>query len=252
MRGQAWSLAAATTGGQMVLGRWGGYRRLLAGGLLLLLALALVPVLERGASTPAPAPSEREILDRVATGPVGFVENVGQAHSSATHVAQGPGYAFTFGREGVRVALGDSLSLGLAFVGANRAAEAELAGHAAGRADYLVGARSRWRTGLATYPALVYRELWPGVDMAFTGSGGRLKYEFRLAPGADPGRIRLAYQGAQSLSLSSAGALNIQTGGGVLRDAAPVSYRDRPRPRVLHLPRRRRRRFGLPHRREGR
>jgi hypothetical protein len=223
MRGQAWSLAAATTGGEVVLGRWGGYRRLLGAGFLLL-ALALVPVFERGASAPTPVPGEREILDRLAAAPVGFVENVGQAHRSATHVAQGPGYAFTFGREGVRVALGDSLSLGLAFVGANRAVEAELAGRPTGGADYLVGERSRWRTGLATYPELVYRELWPGVDMAFTGSGGRLKYEFRLAPGADPSSIRLAYQGTQSLSVGSAGALQVHTGQGVLKDKAPVSY----------------------------
>ena len=239
MRGQAWSLAAATSSGELVLERPSGYRRLLAGGLLLL-ALALVPVLalagggvERAAAPPA-APSEREILDRLAAAPMGFVENVGQAHRSATHLAQGPGYAFAFGPEGVRVALvkqaragaaaAASLSVGLEFVGANPAAEAELLGGPSGGADYLVGERSRWRTGVATHPELVYRELWPGVDMVFSGSRGQLKYEFRVAPGADPSRIRLAYQGAQSLSLSSAGALNVNTGHGVLRDAAPVSY----------------------------
>jgi hypothetical protein len=228
MRGQAWSLAAATSGGEVVVGRWGGFRRLLASGVLLL-ALALVPVLaSAGGELERPsaptAPSEREILDRVATAPAGFVENVGQAHPSATHLAQGPGYAFAFGREGVRVSLSPSLSVGLEFVGANRNAEAVLAGRPSGGADYLVGERSRWRTGLAAYPELVYPELWPGVDMAFTGTKGRLKYEFRLAPGADPSRIQLAYQGAQSLSVGSAGALSVKTKQGVLKDAAPVSY----------------------------
>jgi hypothetical protein len=226
MRGQTWSLAAATADGEVILGRWEGYRRLLAGGLLLL-ALALVPLLATaggGLERAGAPPSDREILDRLAAAPVGFVENAGQAHPSATHVAQGPGYAFAFGSEGVRVSLSPSLSLGLEFVGANRGAEAELAGQPSGRADYLVGERSRWRTGLAAYPELVYRELWPGIDMAFSGSGGKLKYEFRVAPGADPSRIQLAYQGAQSLSLTSGGALSVQTAHGSLRDAAPVSY----------------------------
>jgi hypothetical protein len=231
MRGQTWSLAAATVSGDLVLGRRGGSRRLLGGGLLLLaLALALGLALaggafERGASSaPAAALSDREILDRLTAAPVGFVENAGQAHDSVTHLAQGPGYAFAFGSEGVRVSLSPSLSLGLEFVGTGRGAEAELAGQPSGRADYLVGERSRWQTGLAAYPELVYRELWPGIDMAFSGSGGKLKYEFRVAPGADPSRIQLAYQGAQSLSLGSAGALQVHSGQGVLKDTAPVSY----------------------------
>jgi hypothetical protein len=227
MRGQSWSLAAATTDGAVVVGRGVSLRRLLFGGALLL-ALALIPVLALAgggdrAAAPA-APTEREILDRLAAAPVGFVENVGQGHRSATHLAQGPGYAFAFGQEGVRLSLSPSFSVGLEFVGANPNAEAVLAGRPTGGADYLVGERSRWRTGLATYPELVYRDLWPGVDMAFTGSKGALKYEFRVAPGADPSRIQLAYQGAQSLSVGSAGALSVNTKQGVLKDKAPVSY----------------------------
>ncbi|MCA1679503.1 MAG: hypothetical protein LC777_11410, partial [Actinobacteria bacterium] len=190
----------------------------------------------QGAAAPAPPATRREVLDRLASAPVGFVANVGQAHRSARYVAQGPGYAFGFGREGVRVSLvkpgrgqaaargAAPLSVGLGFVGANPRAELEAVGRARGGVDYLVGERARWRTGLASYPELVYRELWPGIDMAFKGQGGRLKYEFRLRPGADPGRIRLAYRGAESLSLSSAGALRVQTKRGVLRDVAPVSY----------------------------
>jgi hypothetical protein len=218
--------------------------RLLAAGVLLcglLLAQALVLAGGRPLSSPleglsvsvggsdevapaAAAPARREILDRLAGAEVGFVANEGQAHRSVSHLAQGPGYAFAFGRDGVRVSLSPSLSLGLDFVGADRAAQAELAGRpTGGRVDYRVGEQSRWRAGLASYPELVYRDLWPGIDMAFTGSGGRLKYEFRLAPGADPGRIQLAYQGARSLSLTG-GALAVNTGHGTLRDAAPVSY----------------------------
>jgi hypothetical protein len=38
--------------------------------------------------------------------------------------------------------------------------------------------------------------------MVLRGRGGKLEYEFRFAPGADPSDIRLAYQGADGLSLS--------------------------------------------------
>jgi hypothetical protein len=83
---------------------------------------------------------------------------------------------------------------------------------------------SRWRTGLPTYEGVVYRNLWPGIDLAFRGDGGDLKYEFRLAPGANPDDIRLAYRGAERLSLGADGELRIHTSLGVLRDDSPESY----------------------------
>jgi hypothetical protein len=72
-----------------------------------------------------------------------------------------------------------------------------------GRVNYLVG--SEHHSNLASYHELTYRELWPGIDMVFRGQGGRLKYEFRVAPGADASQIRLADRRVERLSLGSAG-----------------------------------------------
>jgi hypothetical protein len=44
-----------------------------------------------------------------------------------------------------------------------------------------------------------------------------------VRPGADPSRIRLAYAGAESLSLAS-GALQVKTSAATLRDRAPTTY----------------------------
>jgi hypothetical protein len=74
-----------------------------------------------------------------------------------------------------------------------------------GRVNYLVG--SEHHSNLASYHELTYRELWPGIDMVFRGQGGRLKYEFRVAPGADASQIRLADRRVERLSLGSAGEL---------------------------------------------
>jgi hypothetical protein len=250
-------LAAGTASDLTGFGYRGGRGRT-AAATLLLLALLLAQLLALSGSRLEPlslqsliaalpgddsaapaAPTKGEIAERLRQAPLGFVENVGQAPRSVSHTAQGPGYSFAFGERGVQVSLikqeaarraaakgagASGLSLGLAFIGSNPDARAELLGSAQGRVDYLVGERSRWRTGLATHPGLVYRDLWPGIDMAFKGSAGTLKYEFRLSPGADPSQIRLAYQGAQSLSLTGAGALQVQTARGKLTDAAPVSY----------------------------
>jgi hypothetical protein len=108
------------------------------------------------------------------------------------------------------------------FVGANPRAQIVPGHRENGTVNYLTA--SQHRTSLPTYGEVTYRELWPGIDMVFRGQGGKLKYEFHVAPGADPDRIRLAYTGADGLSLGSAGDLLIATRLGTLRDARPVSY----------------------------
>lgn len=81
-----------------------------------------------------------------------------------------------------------------------------------------------WKSGRPNYGQLIYRELRPGIDMAFRGEGGTLKYEFQIRPGADPDDIRLDYAGAEGLSLGTGGSLAVHTALGELRDARPVSY----------------------------
>ena len=44
-----------------------------------------------------------------------------------------------------------------------------------------------WRAGLPTFGALRYESVYPGIDMVY-GSSGRLKSEFLVAPGANPGK----------------------------------------------------------------
>ena len=58
--------------------------------------------------------------------------------------------------------------------------------------------------------------------MVLIGQRGKLKYEFHVAPGADPSDIRLAYAGAEEVTLSAGGALLIGTPLGVLRDQRPA------------------------------
>jgi hypothetical protein len=56
------------------------------------------------------------------------------------------------------------------------------------------------------------------------GEGGKLKYEFHLKPGSSVKDVRLAYRGAEGLSVGAGGELLVRTSLGVMEDAAPVSY----------------------------
>jgi hypothetical protein len=77
-----------------------------------------------------------------------------------------------------------------------------------------------------TYERVVYRDLWPGIDLVFRGADGQLKYEFLLRPRAKIAAIRLAFRGAEGLSLDRDGNLLVKTPLGTLTDARPIAYQE--------------------------
>ncbi|MEL7053959.1 MAG: SBBP repeat-containing protein, partial [Cyanobacteria bacterium J06588_5] len=77
---------------------------------------------------------------------------------------------------------------------------------------------------MSTYGGLVYRDLYDGIDLSYSGEEGILKSEFVVHPGADPGDIQLAYSGIEGMSLRADGALVLQTPFGELVETAPLLY----------------------------
>jgi hypothetical protein len=121
----------------------------------------------------------------------------------------------------------EGITLALRFVGANPQAALEGEERAPGAVNYLRGNDpARWHTQLPHYAQVVYRELWPGVDLMLRGQRGELKYEFRVRPGARLSDIALGYRGSTGLALDGEGGLLIDTAWGVLRDSPPVSYQE--------------------------
>jgi hypothetical protein len=97
-----------------------------------------------------------------------------------------------------------------------------------GRVNYLVGNDpSRWRTGLPTYGSVRYAGVYPGVDLVYYGTQGRLEYDFIVAPGGDTKPIRLEFEGAQQCRLDRQGNLVIRAKGGEIGFEKPVVYQVR-------------------------
>ncbi len=179
----------------------------------------------RGPSTALPADAKRRAANAYAKLPLAFVPNAGQTDQSVRYYAQGAGFPFYFTDDKAVLAFekgGRGQALDLRFVGANPNAEPEAADRGTGRVNYLTA--SEHHTNLPTYERLIYRDLWPGIDMVFRGQGGKLNYEFHLRPGAEVSDIRIAYAGAKGVSLGAGGALQIDTPLGTLRYAHPQSF----------------------------
>lgn len=92
------------------------------------------------------------------------------------------------------------------------------------KVSYFKGPRAQWRTGLATYGRVVYPNLWPGIDLEWEGTTAGVKYTYLVHPGADPALIRLIWHGVERAAVDTAGALDITTPLGHLRDDRPVAY----------------------------
>ncbi len=93
-----------------------------------------------------------------------------------------------------------------------------------GVVSYFRGPREDWRVGLPMFAKLVYEDLWPGIDLVYSGVDGRLKYDLIVAPGADPASIRFVYRGATSAAITAEGVLRLETPTGVLTEEAPYAF----------------------------
>ena len=186
-----------------------------------------------GAAYGAPSPQIKQAATAqkaFAAMPLAFVQNRGQTDARVRYYALGNHYAFFATRDELMLSLtkdkpARSLALGLRFIDRNPHAAIVAARKAPGKVNYLTGTDpAASQTNLSRYQEIVYRGLWPHIDLRLHERAGVLKYEFHLHPGARLSDIKLAYAGANNLTIARSGALQIKTGLGLLRDAPPVSY----------------------------
>jgi len=162
--------------------------------------------------------------------PIYITENRGQSDSRAKYYFQSSDASVFFTRRGLALSLADrrrsgrTWGLRLNFVGARRGARPSGVGRTPAVVSDFRGRRSEWRTRIPTFSGVTYREVWPGVDVVYSGRSGRLKYSFVVKPGADPGSIRLRWRGATGVALNRRGQLAVSTPARRLVDDAPVSF----------------------------
>jgi hypothetical protein len=121
----------------------------------------------------------------------------------------------------------DAAVLRSRFVGANPQPQVVGVDQLASTSNYLIGNDpSQWQTNIANYGRVEYQNLYPGVDLVFYGNQQHLEYDYVVAPGTDPGVIKLAIDGAESMTLDDQGNLVLHTSGGDVLEHAPVVYQD--------------------------
>ena len=157
-----------------------------------------------------------------------FEPNLGQADPGTRYVARSGNYRIDLSRNSSRLTLKNAkggTSLKLSLIGANANTTWQQLEPLATRANYFRGRdASQWHTDIPTFGRVRERNLYPGIDLVYYGSENRLEYDFVLAPHANPARIRMRYQGAESIRVDPAGNLILHTAHGDVIQQRPVLY----------------------------
>jgi hypothetical protein len=177
--------------------------------------------------------------------PLRFMANAGQTDPAVQFTVKGAGHTIYFTPEEiVLVASAEQRAYGegqnpiensqseatdsvvhLRFLDANSHPVVEGLEPLPGVVNFFLGSDSaKWRVNVPTYEAVIYRDLYPGIDLVYRGTEGHLKSEFRLAPGADPAAIQMAYEGITDARVRENGALILETSSGELIEEAPLIY----------------------------
>lgn len=199
-------------------------------GLVLAVLLAGVPNLPAGPSTAAPSllpPTASQAQRLLARLPLRFEENRGQwnadvLYAARTGVSAGHGNLFFTARAAV---LAGSRQVEISLLDSNPKPEIEALDRLPVSTNYFIG-RNQWHTDIAQYARVAYRSVYPGIDVVFYGNQDQLEYDFLLRPGADTSAIRLAFRGADRVSVNNDGDVVVESGGLRFLEKRPVVYQE--------------------------
>ena len=178
--------------------------------------------------------------------PLSFEANSGQTNRKVKFLARGQGYGFFLTTTGPVVSLtkvsgrsdvrGGALrekntstvgaTLSWEMLAANKSPQISGVDLQPGKTNYFRGNDpSQWRRNVSTYSKVRYSDVYPGIDVVYYGNQRQLEYDFVVAPGKNPSRIKLRFNGA-SPELDTIGNLVLRTSAGDITQAKPFAYQE--------------------------
>ncbi len=90
--------------------------------------------------------------------------------------------------------------------------------------NYFFGSdETKWATEAKGYPKVVINNLYEGISLEISSDTDKLKYDFIIAPGANPNCIQMQYDGTLAMKINDE-TLHITTPYQLLTEVIPASY----------------------------
>ncbi|HWE50288.1 MAG TPA: SBBP repeat-containing protein [Bryobacteraceae bacterium] len=154
------------------------------------------------------------------------MENRGQAAPGIRFTGSGPGFKAWFEDRAVVLQQGPA-AVRITFAGRTNitAPESVPETDTGARANYLRGTDpAHWQTGIPLYSEIVYKGLWPGVDLIYRADGDGVKAEYRLARGVPVDEIRLRFD--RDVRIEADGILRVPGEAGDFVEDKPALYQN--------------------------
>ena len=120
-----------------------------------------------------------------------------------------------------------SNSFAVKFVRANAVPKLAAEDELTTTSSYFLGTDPRrWRTGIRNYASVTIESVYPGIDVMYRGTQGRLQCHFLVAAGAKPSLITLVISRAGNPRIDAEGDLVLRSGKTELRLYKPTAYQD--------------------------
>lgn len=105
------------------------------------------------------------------------------------------------------------------------------------RSNYFVGSDPEsWHVDVPSFSTVELGNIADGISMLWHGLEDRAtRYDLVVDPGADPGRIALTFDGADSIELEQNGDIIITTPAGTIRQARPFAFQEGPEDRKTEV-----------------
>jgi gliding motility-associated-like protein len=82
---------------------------------------------------------------------------------------------------------------------------------------------SKWATNVKLFGAVLYKNIYPNIDVRYYSENGQLKYDLIVNPGGNVSNIQMQYDGADKLQIKNK-ELIIKTSVGDVKELYPYSY----------------------------
>jgi uncharacterized protein (TIGR03437 family) len=158
--------------------------------------------------------------------------NLGQTDAAYPFLGRGPGYFLFLSGEEAALDIRDGMGRSQAVVRMRLEGVAskedprgeELQQH---RVNYFFGQDSaKWVTNVPTFARVRFPQIYRGIDLVYYTQDGEFEHDFVVAPGADPGNIRMRFAGAAEISLTAGGDLQFRENGATVMWRKPTVYQE--------------------------
>ena len=170
--------------------------------------------------------------------PISFEINQGQFNNKVQFLSRAKDYAlFLTSNEAIfslpsnsiesskKIEPGKGEIVRMKLIGANKASKVVGLNKLSGVINYFIGNDSKkWHTNIPTYEKVAYKNIYSGIDLVYYGNQERLEYDLVVAPGVDPNKIRIKFDGIKKAKLDKEGNINLIALKGSIQQFKPKIY----------------------------